>query len=332
MRRPTWPRASERVGELVRRIRPDLLVLGGGDTALAVLSALGVRIVWPRGEIEPGMPWFDISTAGGLRFACSVKSGGFGDRWTLMAPLAEGGGVRRAGSGNGGGMSEAHDLTGEGRARARRQAEAGQAGRPRGRATARAHPRRQLRAGFSPARRARTRGMFGVSRPIVRDASRSCASAGSSTPARAPAPSSAPRRAPRVGGARLHAREDDRGHPALLRVPLTIEPAAAFFAAQRRDATRSRRSRRRWRTCARRRATSCTAPTRTSSFTAPSPRSLEQPLFHGVDGRTEAAHRGRHAPHGLSLMGPRKMLEGVYEEHEAIYKAVAEGEPNGRAS
>jgi GntR family transcriptional repressor for pyruvate dehydrogenase complex len=29
--------------------------------------------------------------------------------------------------------------------------------------------------------------------------------------------------------------------------------------------------------------------------------------------------------HGLSLLGPRQGLEQVYEEHNTIYKAIAEG-------
>lgn len=73
------------VAALVRRVRPDMLMLGGGDTALAVLSALGVATVAPRGESAPGMPWFEIAMGDGQVLACSVKSGGFGDRRTLLA-------------------------------------------------------------------------------------------------------------------------------------------------------------------------------------------------------------------------------------------------------
>lgn len=82
------------VAAMVRRCRPGMLMLGGGDTALSVLTSLGVRVLRPRGEIRPGMPWFEIATDDGLRLACSVKSGGFGDRWTLMALVADDDGRR----------------------------------------------------------------------------------------------------------------------------------------------------------------------------------------------------------------------------------------------
>ncbi|MGO7396222.1 FCD domain-containing protein, partial [Rhizobium ruizarguesonis] len=32
--------------------------------------------------------------------------------------------------------------------------------------------------------------------------------------------------------------------------------------------------------------------------------------------------------HGLSWLGPRQGVEQVYEEHNAIYKAIAEGRPD----
>jgi uncharacterized protein YgbK (DUF1537 family) len=72
------------VARLVLANRPDMLMLGGGDTALAVLAALGVRAVFPRGEIEPGVPWFEMRWHDGESLACSVKSGGFGTTGTLL--------------------------------------------------------------------------------------------------------------------------------------------------------------------------------------------------------------------------------------------------------
>ncbi len=79
---------GEGMAALVRQTRPRMLMLGGGDTALAVLAALDIGVVRPRGEIEPGVPWFDIAGGDGVSMACAVKSGGFGDRWTLLALVA----------------------------------------------------------------------------------------------------------------------------------------------------------------------------------------------------------------------------------------------------
>ncbi|MDR9809772.1 four-carbon acid sugar kinase family protein [Rhizobium hidalgonense] len=64
--------------------RPDMLMVGGGDTALAVFRALGVRVLTPKGEIEAGVPWFDVTAADGRSFRCAVKSGGFGKPDSLL--------------------------------------------------------------------------------------------------------------------------------------------------------------------------------------------------------------------------------------------------------
>lgn len=58
--------------------RPQTLVLGGGDTALAVLSAMGAAVVEPIGEAAPGAPWFSLSDSSGRGVRCLIKSGGFG--------------------------------------------------------------------------------------------------------------------------------------------------------------------------------------------------------------------------------------------------------------
>jgi uncharacterized protein YgbK (DUF1537 family) len=63
---------------------PDMLMVGGGDTALAVFRGLGVSVLLPKGEIEPGIPWFDVTTKGGRHFGCAVKSGGFGNSDSLL--------------------------------------------------------------------------------------------------------------------------------------------------------------------------------------------------------------------------------------------------------
>ena len=63
---------------------PDMLMVGGGDTALAVFQALGVRVLAPKGEIEAGVPWFDVTAGDGRQFRCAVKSGGFGHPDSLL--------------------------------------------------------------------------------------------------------------------------------------------------------------------------------------------------------------------------------------------------------
>lgn len=67
----------------VEQLQPDTLVLSGGDTALAVLDALGVAIVFPQGEAAPGLPWFLIERPNRPSIRCVVKSGGFGGPDTL---------------------------------------------------------------------------------------------------------------------------------------------------------------------------------------------------------------------------------------------------------
>ncbi|MGR9161327.1 four-carbon acid sugar kinase family protein [Rhizobium leguminosarum] len=64
--------------------RPDMLMVGGGDTALAVFQALDVRVLVPKGEIEAGVPWFEVTAADGRHFRCAVKSGGFGNPDSLL--------------------------------------------------------------------------------------------------------------------------------------------------------------------------------------------------------------------------------------------------------
>lgn len=77
------------IQSVIDRTKPDMLMLGGGDTALAVLERLGIELVRPRGEIEPGIPWFDVTDADGRTFRCALKSGGFGGPDSLLALVAE---------------------------------------------------------------------------------------------------------------------------------------------------------------------------------------------------------------------------------------------------
>jgi GntR family transcriptional repressor for pyruvate dehydrogenase complex len=106
---------------------------------------------------------------------------------------------------------------------------------------------------------------------------------------------------------------------------LTIEPYAAYFGAQRRDDAAIRKIAEALAEL--RDATSHQLHRTDADF-----------MFHRAV--TEAANNhyytasmdalkphiavGMHL-HGLSLMGPRLQLERVYDEHEKIYRAVAEG-------
>ncbi|HEY4199601.1 MAG TPA: four-carbon acid sugar kinase family protein [Devosiaceae bacterium] len=84
---------SRRFAEAVRRAMeqrpPHTLVMSGGDTALAILDALGVSVVFPRGEAAPGLPWFLIEKGKHPSIRCVVKSGGFGGLDALAELLPE---------------------------------------------------------------------------------------------------------------------------------------------------------------------------------------------------------------------------------------------------
>jgi DNA-binding transcriptional regulator YhcF (GntR family) len=69
-------------------LAPATMLLTGGETAAAVLEALGVKMVQVRGEAAPGLAWFEIPAADGLMIACISKSGGFGND-TLVKALHE---------------------------------------------------------------------------------------------------------------------------------------------------------------------------------------------------------------------------------------------------
>ncbi len=78
---------------LIAATRPRVLVLSGGDTALAVLDRLGTSLIRPRGEALGGLPWFTTDGPGGQQMVVVVKSGGFGDRNSLAALLPANAGV-----------------------------------------------------------------------------------------------------------------------------------------------------------------------------------------------------------------------------------------------
>lgn len=89
-------RFASGVASAVDKLRPPTLVMGGGDTALAILCALGTDVLFPQGEAAPGLPWFTIIPPHGGSMRCVVKSGGFGTVGVLSGFLAVQDG-RRAG-------------------------------------------------------------------------------------------------------------------------------------------------------------------------------------------------------------------------------------------
>ena len=58
-------------------LRPDLLILFGGDTAAAVLTRHGIVDLWPVRELLPGVVLSQTANASGDRFIVT-KAGGFG--------------------------------------------------------------------------------------------------------------------------------------------------------------------------------------------------------------------------------------------------------------
>ncbi len=77
-------RFADGVKSAMEETDPEMLMVGGGDTALAVFRALGVSVLLPKGEVEPGVPWFDVTAEDGRHFRCAVKSGGFGNSDSLL--------------------------------------------------------------------------------------------------------------------------------------------------------------------------------------------------------------------------------------------------------
>jgi uncharacterized protein YgbK (DUF1537 family) len=75
------------VSHVANDAEPDMLMMGGGDTAYAILCSLGARVLAPKGEIEGGIPWFEVGRSGGRRMRCAVKSGGFGNPQSLIKIL-----------------------------------------------------------------------------------------------------------------------------------------------------------------------------------------------------------------------------------------------------
>jgi uncharacterized protein YgbK (DUF1537 family) len=82
-------RFAEGVSRIVATTAPDMLMMGGGDTAYAILRSLGAHVLLPKGEIEAGIPWFETVRPDGGRMRCAVKSGGFGNTQSLLKVLQD---------------------------------------------------------------------------------------------------------------------------------------------------------------------------------------------------------------------------------------------------
>jgi uncharacterized protein YgbK (DUF1537 family) len=80
--------AAARLGAITQAVLSsapvDGLVVFGGDTARAVLDALGVAVVEPRRELLPGIP-LSVVRLETRELPLVTKAGGFGDSETLLA-------------------------------------------------------------------------------------------------------------------------------------------------------------------------------------------------------------------------------------------------------
>ena len=75
-----WPTRRERASSASR---PGAILLTGGETAIAVLRALGARGLRLTGEIEPGLALGAIAGGPFDGLVAMTKAGGFGDAAAL---------------------------------------------------------------------------------------------------------------------------------------------------------------------------------------------------------------------------------------------------------
>jgi uncharacterized protein YgbK (DUF1537 family) len=73
---------------LIDAMRPGLLVLSGGDTAISVLARLGVTRLSVQRELLPGVPLTQGVDAAGRTHAIVLKAGNHGDKAALATVLA----------------------------------------------------------------------------------------------------------------------------------------------------------------------------------------------------------------------------------------------------
>lgn len=74
--------------DMLARGQFGAVVLTGGDTASAVLQALGARCIAVQGELEPGMAWGTVTGGEAPGITVVTKAGGFGDTRTLCRAVA----------------------------------------------------------------------------------------------------------------------------------------------------------------------------------------------------------------------------------------------------
>ena len=73
---------------LIDAIRPELLLLSGGDTAISVLARLGVTRLSVQHELLPGVPLTRGADAAGRTHTIVLKAGNHGDEAALATVLA----------------------------------------------------------------------------------------------------------------------------------------------------------------------------------------------------------------------------------------------------
>jgi 4-hydroxythreonine-4-phosphate dehydrogenase len=73
---------------LIDGMRPGLLVLSGGDTAISVLARMGVTQLVVQRELLPGVPLTHGVDAAGRSYTIVLKAGNHGDEAALAAVLA----------------------------------------------------------------------------------------------------------------------------------------------------------------------------------------------------------------------------------------------------
>jgi uncharacterized protein YgbK (DUF1537 family) len=72
---------------LIERVEPQLLILSGGDTAVHVLTSLGIDRLTVLAELLPGMPLCHAQASAGRGYFIIMKPGSFGDDETFLTLL-----------------------------------------------------------------------------------------------------------------------------------------------------------------------------------------------------------------------------------------------------
>ncbi|CAN5858716.1 four-carbon acid sugar kinase family protein [soil metagenome] len=75
---------TEMAAVLIEQLQPGTLILVGGDTAIHLLSHLGITQLTVLCELMPGIPLLEGSDASGIKRQIITKAGNFGDADTLV--------------------------------------------------------------------------------------------------------------------------------------------------------------------------------------------------------------------------------------------------------